>query len=87
MILPSTTAMNTRVIAGHSWLAHRSIKLLQPDDVIWVQDYHLIPFVKRTLGGRNQPDGFFLHIPFPVAADSAQHPPHEELVKSLCCTT
>ncbi|MCB1521773.1 MAG: trehalose-6-phosphate synthase [Hyphomicrobiaceae bacterium] len=40
--------------------------LLEPDDVIWVHDYHLIPLAAelRALGMR-QNIGFFLHIPFP----------------------
>ena len=40
--------------------------LLQPDDIIWVHDYHLIPLAKmlRDRGHRNR-IGFFLHIPFP----------------------
>ena len=41
-------------------------KLLKPDDVIWVHDYHLIPLARelRTRGFDN-PIGFFLHIPCP----------------------
>ncbi|HEX3991088.1 MAG TPA: trehalose-6-phosphate synthase [Acetobacteraceae bacterium] len=40
-------------------------KVLQPDDLIWVHDYHLIPLAQelRLLGVRNRV-GFFLHIPF-----------------------
>ncbi len=39
--------------------------LLQPDDLVWVHDYHLIPLAQelRQLGVRNR-IGFFLHIPF-----------------------
>jgi trehalose 6-phosphate synthase len=39
--------------------------LLQPDDMVWVHDYHLIPLAEelRRLSVRN-PIGFFLHIPF-----------------------
>ncbi len=38
----------------------------QPDDVIWVHDYHLmlLPRLLRERGS-NHPIGFFLHIPFP----------------------
>jgi len=67
--------MNTRVIGGvNSWLAHRAIKLLQPDDVIWVHDYHLIPFGEalRSEGVTNRM-GFFLHIPFPSPQILPQH--------------
>lgn len=40
--------------------------LLEPDDLIWVHDYHLIPLAAelRALGVRHDV-GFFLHIPFP----------------------
>ncbi|HET6235935.1 MAG TPA: trehalose-6-phosphate synthase [Acetobacteraceae bacterium] len=39
--------------------------MLQPDDLIWVHDYHLIPLAEelRRLSVRNR-IGFFLHIPF-----------------------
>jgi trehalose 6-phosphate synthase len=39
---------------------------LEPDDLVWVHDYHLIPIAAmlRELGVQ-QPIGFFLHIPFP----------------------
>ncbi|HEX4766350.1 MAG TPA: trehalose-6-phosphate synthase [Lichenihabitans sp.] len=41
-------------------------KLLQPDDVIWVHDYHLIPLARELRSrGCNNPIGFFLHIPCP----------------------
>jgi trehalose 6-phosphate synthase len=70
----------------NSWLAHKLIKLLQPDDVIWVHDYHLIPFAEalRAAGIQNR-IGFFLHIPFPAPQIFLNIPPHDDLVKSLCC--
>jgi trehalose 6-phosphate synthase len=39
--------------------------VLQPDDLVWVHDYHLIPLAQelRRLSVRNR-IGFFLHIPF-----------------------
>src|SRR5262249_28331377 len=41
-------------------------RVIKPDDVIWVHDYHLIPFAKaiRARGHQNR-IGFFLHIPLP----------------------
>ena len=40
-------------------------KVLEPDDVIWVHDYHFlsVAYYCRQLGMRNR-IGFFLHIPF-----------------------
>jgi trehalose 6-phosphate synthase len=70
----------------NAWLAHKLVKLLQPDDIIWAHDYHLLPFAEalRAEGVTNR-IGFFLHIPFPSPQILINIPPHEELVKSLCC--
>lgn len=59
--------------------------LLEPDDLIWVHDYHLLPFAHslRELGVTN-PLGFFLHIPFPTPDLLRTVPPHDELVKFMC---
>jgi trehalose 6-phosphate synthase len=46
-------------------LAGQLATLLQPGDVIWVHDYHMIPFAAALLErGVKSPIGFFLHIPF-----------------------
>jgi trehalose 6-phosphate synthase len=60
-------------------------KLLQPDDVVWVHDYHLIPLGRhlRQQGFRGQ-IGFFLHIPFPHAQVLRVLPNYAELVRDLC---
>jgi len=70
----------------NAWLAQQLLPMLQPDDVIWVHDYHLIPFAEalRLAGVKNR-IGFFLHIPFPTPQVLLNIPPHDELVKSLCC--
>ncbi|ENH6339705.1 alpha,alpha-trehalose-phosphate synthase (UDP-forming) [Burkholderia vietnamiensis] len=67
------------------WLAQQLVPLLQDDDVIWVHDYHLIPFARalRASGVKNR-IGFFLHIPFPAAQVLVNVPPHRDLVESLC---
>ncbi len=46
-------------------LANQLARLLQPSDIVWVHDYHLLPMsaALRAAGVRN-PIGFFLHIPF-----------------------
>ncbi len=58
---------------------------LRPNDLIWVQDYHLIPLGAnlRTLGARNRL-GFFLHIPFPPPEVLAAMPGCGGLVSALC---
>ncbi|QKV17777.1 alpha,alpha-trehalose-phosphate synthase (UDP-forming) [Oricola thermophila] len=57
---------------------------LREDDLVWVQDYHLIPVghYLRQLGCR-QRLGFFLHIPFPPADLLEASPEHAELVETL----
>ncbi len=59
-------------------------QLVQPDDVIWVQDYHLIPLGEalRKRGVRNRL-GFFLHIPWPARELMVTLPRHAELVRAL----
>ena len=67
------------------WLAGQLAPLLKPDDVIWVHDYHLIPFAQalRETGVANR-IGFFLHIPFPASQILLSVPRHRELVEALC---
>ncbi|KMQ80182.1 Alpha,alpha-trehalose-phosphate synthase [UDP-forming] [Candidatus Burkholderia pumila] len=71
-----------RVNAG---MAAKLKKLLELDDIIWVHDYHMLPFANelRKLGVTN-PIGFFLHIPFPVPEMMRTVPPHEELIAAMC---
>ncbi len=46
--------------------ADQLVKLVEPDDIIWVHDYHLIPLARELRQrGLNNPIGFFLHIPCP----------------------
>jgi trehalose 6-phosphate synthase len=58
--------------------------LLEPDDLIWVHDYHLIPLGEelRRLGVRNK-IGFFLHTPFPSHQIMVALPQHHEIVSAL----
>jgi len=59
-------------------------KVLKPDDVVWVHDYHLFPLAKalRERGRRNR-IGFFLHIPFPPPEFLTAMPGHERLIPAL----
>jgi len=59
-------------------------KVLEPDDVVWVHDYHLIPLAKALRArGRDNRIGFFLHIPFPPPEFLTAMPNHERLIPSL----
>lgn len=65
--------------------ARQVMKLVEPGDVIWVHDYHLIPLGRllRQLHFRG-PIGFFLHIPFPHAQVLRLLPNYTELVRDMC---
>lgn len=57
---------------------------LGDDDMVWVQDYHLVPLgaeLRRL--GVNAPIGFFLHTPFPAPEILAALPWHRELLEEL----
>jgi trehalose 6-phosphate synthase len=59
--------------------------LLNPGDLIWVHDYHLIPLGQQLRArGVTQPIGFFLHTPFPASEVLRILPSHREMVEALC---
>jgi len=85
--------LDLATIEGHWYEGYRRVNQqfaralmphLKPDDVIWVHDYHLIPFATelRSLGARNRM-GFYLHIPFPTADALYAIPHHAELMLDL----
>lgn len=59
--------------------------LIGRDDLIWVQDYHLIPLgsALRELGIANR-IGFFLHTPIPPPEVMIALPRHERLIEAMC---
>ena len=59
-------------------------KIIEPDDLIWVHDYHLMPLARmlRERGHHNR-IGFFLHVPFPPPEIMTALPNHERLIPSL----
>ena len=58
--------------------------LIEPDDLVWVHDYHLIPLGERLRArGVNNRIGFFLHIPWPPTRLFVSLPYHERLVRTL----
>ena len=60
------------------------VPLLQPTDVIWVHDYHLLPLpaLLRARGVHN-PIGFFLHIPFAAPDLIASAPDLPGMIKGM----
>lgn len=56
-------------------LARQVAEVAEPDDMIWVHDYHFFPLAceLRKLGF-NGKIGFFLHIPFPALGDMGALP-------------
>ena len=83
------TEFNRRTYAGYlrvnSLFATRLAPLLEPDDMVWVHDYHLIPFGEQLRQmGCGQRLGFFLHTPFPVPEILVSLPNHEAMIRSLC---
>ncbi|MEM1133519.1 MAG: trehalose-6-phosphate synthase [Pseudomonadota bacterium] len=60
------------------------LPLIEPDDAVWVHDYHLIPlgYRLRKLDCKNK-IGFFLHTPWPPTRLLVALPYHERLVESL----
>ena len=69
----------------NSLFARKLVPLLQPNDVIWVHDYHLIPLAAELRSaGVDCPIGFFLHVPFPSYEAFRAVPGHEYLLRSMC---
>ncbi len=68
----------------NEFFARNLERFIKPDDVIWVHDYHLIPFAKalRDRGHKNR-IGFFIHIPFPPPEILTALPNHERLIPAL----
>ena len=58
--------------------------LIEPGDLVWVHDYHLIPLARelRKLGMKNR-IGFFLHVPWPAHQLVTTLPGHRQLVQAL----
>lgn len=65
-------------------LAQSLAALIEPDDLIWVHDYHLIPLAAelRQQGVKDK-IGFFLHIPFPSPDFFSAIPDHAWLAEVM----
>jgi trehalose 6-phosphate synthase len=71
-------------IRVNEFFARNLEKLLRPDDVIWVHDYHLMPLARalRERGHKNK-IGFFIHVPCPPPEILTALPNHEQLIPAL----
>lgn len=70
----------------NSLFAERLIPLVEPDDIVWVHDYHLIPLAcELREADVSNPLGFFLHVPFPAYDMFRVLPVHRSLLRALCC--
>ncbi|MEZ5744046.1 MAG: trehalose-6-phosphate synthase [Sphingomonadaceae bacterium] len=64
--------------------AEAVLPLVEPDDTVWVHDYHLIPLGARLRAhGVTNRMGFFLHTPWPPTRLLVSLPYHERLVHTL----
>jgi trehalose 6-phosphate synthase len=61
-------------------------RIVKPDDIVWVHDYHLIPLARalRERGLKN-PIGFFLHTPLPPPEILTAVPNHEQVLSAITC--
>lgn len=60
------------------------LPLIEPDDLVWVHDYHFMPLGERLRRrGVENRLGFFLHIPWPPSNLVLSLPYHERLVRAL----
>ena len=65
-------------------LAKSLAAMVRKDDLIWVHDYHLIPFAASLRRANIRARiGFFLHIPFPPSEIFAAVPDHRKLGRCL----
>jgi trehalose 6-phosphate synthase len=60
-------------------------QIVQPDDLIWAHDYHLLCLAEALRdAGVTQRAGLFLHTPFPAPAVFMTIPAHAELIRAMC---
>jgi trehalose 6-phosphate synthase len=60
-------------------------KIVQPGDLIWAHDYHLLCLAEALrAAGSTHRIGLFLHTPFPAPAVFMTIPAHAELIRAMC---
>jgi trehalose 6-phosphate synthase len=68
----------------NAMMADHLAKLITPQDLVWIHDYHLIPLASELRSrGVTARIGFFLHIPFPPPDVLTAVPDHGWLVETL----
>jgi trehalose 6-phosphate synthase len=72
-------------IGVNEYLARLLRPMIEPGDLIWIHDYHLIPLAQelRKLGVGNR-IGFFLHTPLPPTDIMVALPNHQRIMSGLC---
>lgn len=74
----------SRYVAVNEKFATHLAPLIEPDDVIWIHDYHLFPMaLELRKHGIENPIGFFLHIPVGPAQALIAIPEHREIARAL----
>jgi trehalose 6-phosphate synthase len=72
-------------LEANRFLAGRLRALLEPGDLLWMHDFHLIPMARLLREeGVSGPMGFFLHTPFPHYEVLRALPVHSDLLRDLC---
>jgi trehalose 6-phosphate synthase len=85
---PDLVDYDRKHLAGYlrvnNLFAEQLMSLIRPSDLVWINDYHLIPLAAmlRERGVRNR-IGFFLHTPLPAASLLIALPRHMELLETL----
>ena len=65
-------------------LAETLWPLVEPEDAVWIQDYHLFPLGEALRGfGVGNRLGFFLHIPWPPRRLLTTLPQADEIVRAM----
>jgi trehalose 6-phosphate synthase len=74
----------TGYIRVNEMFADRVSQILDPEDAVWIHDYHMMPLARylRARGHANR-IGFFLHIPMPPPDILQTLPRHGEIVGAL----
>jgi trehalose 6-phosphate synthase len=68
----------------NEFFARRLARMLRPDDIVWVHDYHFIPMASflREMGCANR-IGYFHHIPWPGPDVASAIPNYNRMLRSF----